>query len=144
MRFRFIEDHRAVFQVRAMCAVLEVSASGYYAWRDRPESLRAAANRVLCEDIRRVHADRRGRYGSPRVHAALCAAGRQVGRNRVAGLMHRHGIRARQKRRFRQTTDSRHDFPIASNLLARQFTASAPDRWPRQRRTCASRESRWD
>ncbi len=128
MRFRFIEDHREVFHVRAMCAVLEVSASGYYARRDRPESIRAAANRTLAEDIRRVHADSRQRYGSPRVHAALRAEGRRVGRNRVAHLMHRHGIRARQKRRFCRTTDSRHGLPLAPNLLARQFTAPAPDR----------------
>jgi hypothetical protein len=75
MRFWFIEDHREVFLVRAMCAVLEVSASGYYAWRGRPESVRAAANRDLAEDIRRIHADSRERYGSPRVRAALPTAG---------------------------------------------------------------------
>jgi putative transposase len=128
MRFSFIEDHREVFHVRAMCAVLGVSTSGYYAWRDRPESMRTAANRSLSEDIRRVHADSRQRYGSPRVHAALRAEGRRVGRNRVARLMQRHGIRARQKRRFCRTTDSHHGSPLAPNLLARQFTALAPDR----------------
>jgi putative transposase len=128
MRFSFIEDHREVFHVRAMCAVLGVSTSGYYAWRDRPESMRAAANRSLSEDIRRVHADSRQRYGSPRVHAALRAEGRRVGCNRVARLMQRHGIRARQKRRFCRTTDSHHGSPLAPNLLARQFTALAPDR----------------
>src|SRR6476661_6151210 len=79
-------------------------------------------------EIRRVHGDSRGRYGSPRVHAALRAEGRQIGRNRVARLMHHHGVRARQKRRFCRTTDSRHDFPLAPNLLGRRFTASAPDR----------------
>jgi putative transposase len=99
-----------------------------YAWRDRPESMRTAANRSLSEDIRRVHADSRQRYGSPRVHAALRAEGRRVGRNRVARLMQRHGIRARQKRRFCRTTDSHHGSPLAPNLLARQFTALAPDR----------------
>jgi len=111
-----------------MCKMLDVSASGYYAWRDRPESMRASANRQLLDEIRRVHGDSRGRYGSPRVHAALRAEGRQIGRNRVARLMHHHGIRARQKRRFCRTTDSRHDFPLAPNLLGRRFTASAPDR----------------
>ena len=127
MRFRFIEDHRAVFMVRVMCAVLEVSASGYYAWRGRPESARAAGNRALVDAIRRVHADSRRRYGSPRVHAALRAEGSRVGRNRVAHLMRRHGIRARCRRRFRTTTDSNHAFPLAPNLLARQFTAAAPN-----------------
>ena len=65
MRFRFIEDHRAVFMVRVMCAMLEVSASGYYAWRGRPESARAQSNRALVDAIRRVHVDSRRRYGSP-------------------------------------------------------------------------------
>jgi putative transposase len=128
MRFRFIEDHRDVFLVRVMCAVLEVSASGYYAWRERPESRRAVADRELLTEVRRVHANSRRRYGSPRVHAALRSEGKRVGRNRVARLMHRNGIQARQKRRFRKTTDSNHSFPLAPNLLARQFTAAAPNK----------------
>jgi putative transposase len=128
MRFRFIENHREVFHVRVMCSVLEVSASGYYAWRARPESTRFPADRVLLESIRRVHAESRRRYGSPRVHAALQAEGHRVSRNRVARLMHRHGIRVRTKRRFRVTTDSKHAFPLAPNLLDRQFTASGPNK----------------
>src|SRR5438067_2126485 len=120
MRFRFIEDHRGVFLVRMMCAVLEVSASGYYAWRERPESRRAAADRELLTEVRRVHANSRRRYGSPRVHAALRREGKRVGRNRVARLMHRNGIQARQKRRFRKTTDSNHSFPLAPNLPCQQ------------------------
>ncbi len=127
MRFRFIEDHRAVFVVRVTCAVLEVSASGYHAWRRRAESARARGNRALVDAIRRIHADSRRSYGSPRVHATLQAEGSRVGRNRVARLMRRHGIRARCRRRFRTTTDSNHAFPLAPNLLARQFTAAAPN-----------------
>ncbi|HLY88745.1 MAG TPA: IS3 family transposase, partial [Acetobacteraceae bacterium] len=82
----------------------------------------------MIEEIRRVYGDSRGRYGRPRVHAALRAEGRQIGRNRVARLMHHHGICARRKRRFCRTTDSSHEFPLAPNLLGRKFTASAPDR----------------
>ena len=128
MRFRFIEDHRKTFLVRVMCSVLEVSASGYYAWRHRPESIRSQANQVLLGDIRRVHADSRRRYGSPRVHAALLAEGQRVGRNRVARLMRRHGIAVRTKRCFRVTTDSKHGFPVAPNLLDRKFTAPGPNK----------------
>ena len=128
MRFRFIEDHRAAFPVRILCAVLEVSASGYYAWRGRPETARAIADRGLAADIRRVHADARSVYGSPRVHAALRAEGLRVGVNRVARLMRHHGIRGRHKRRAPRTTDSRHSLPLAPNLLDRQFTAPAPNR----------------
>jgi transposase InsO family protein len=111
-----------------MCKMLDVSASGYYAWRQRPEGAREAANHNLVTEIRRVHGDSKGRYGSPRVHATLRAEGRRIGRNRVAKLMRRHGICARQRRRFCLTTDSRHDLPVAPNLLGRRFTASAPDR----------------
>ena len=128
MRFCFIEDHRSAFPVRIMCAVLEVSASGYYAWRDRPESKRARENHTLAADIRRVHADNRAVYGSPRVHAALRAEGRRVGVNRIARLMRHHGIQGRHKRRVPRTTDSKHSLPIASNLLDRQFSAPAPNR----------------
>ena len=128
MRFCFIEDHRAAFAVRTMCTVLEVSTSGYYAWRDRPESARSRADRALAADIRRVHADNRAIYGSPRVHAALRAEGRRIGVNRVARLMRHHGIQGRHKRRVPRTTDSKHSLPVAPNLLDRQFTAPAPNR----------------
>ena len=127
MRFCFIEDHRTTFPVRTMCAVLEVSHSGYYAWRDRPDSARDVADRGLAAEIRRIHADNRAVYGSPRVHAALRAEGRRVGVNRVARLMRRHGIQGRHKRRAPRTTDSKHALPVAPNLLDRQFTATAPN-----------------
>jgi putative transposase len=90
---------------------------------------RSAANRHLIDDIRRVHRDTHGRYGSPRIHVELKAQGRGVSRGRIERLMRHHGIRVimAQPRRVR-TTDSRHDFPIAPNLLDRNFTAAAPNR----------------
>jgi transposase InsO family protein len=128
MKFRFIEDHRDTWPVRVMCDALEVSASGYYAWRGRPESPRAAENRALLAGIRRVHARHRGRYGAPRIHAALRAEGRLVSRGRVERLMHRHGIRATTQRRFRVvTTDSNHSLPVADNLLDQTFLATRPN-----------------
>ena len=128
MRFRFIEDRRADYPVTIMCDVLGVSPAGYYAWRSRPESRRSAANRGLLSDIERVHRDNRGCYGSPRVHAALQAQGRGVSRGRIERLMRRHGIRAIMARPRRvRTTDSRHDLPIAPNLLDRNFLAAAPN-----------------
>jgi hypothetical protein len=84
MRFHFNEDHREMSLVRVMCSVLEVSASGYYAWRGQSESIRSPTSRALLGDIRRVHAESRRRYGRPRVHAALQVEGQRVGRNRVA------------------------------------------------------------
>ena len=129
MRFRFIEDHRQEHPVRLMCHVLGVSPSGYYAWRGRPESMRATANRALLADIRRLHERHRGRYGSPRIHAALRAEGGTASRGRVERLMRRHGIRGVAARRFRPvTTDSRHGLPIAPDLLGQDFQAPAPNR----------------
>jgi len=129
MRFRFIEDRRANYPVSLMCDVLGVSPAGYYAWRARPESRRSAANRALVDDIERVHREACGRYGSPRIHAELRAQGRGASRGRIERLMRRHGIRAIMVRPRRvRTTDSRHDFPIAPNLLERNFTAAAPNR----------------
>ena len=129
MSFQFIRDYAGRWPVRLMCRVLEVSASGYYAWRGRPESARAVANRALLADVRRLHAEHHGRYGSPRMHAALRAEGRTASRGHVARRMRRHGIRALAGRRFRPcTTDSRHYLPIAPNLLKQKFVASAPNR----------------
>jgi putative transposase len=129
MRFRFIEDRRNEYPVTVMCSALDVSTAGYYAWRSRPQSPRSASNRELLSQIRQIHCDNRGRYGSPRVHAELVAQGRGVSRGRVERLMHRHGVRAIMARPRRvRTTDSRHDLPIAPNLLDREFTAAAPDR----------------
>lgn len=125
MKFRVIEDCRDAWPVQALCRVLGVSTAGYYAWRCRPESKRAAADRALLTDIRQAHADSGGRYGSPRVHAALRAYDRKAGRGRVERLMRRHGIRGLiTKRRRVQTTDSRHPFPVAPNLLDRRFSAT--------------------
>jgi transposase InsO family protein len=129
MSFRFIEDHRGAYPVRLMCAVLEVSPAGYYAWRGRPQSARATANATLLAEIRQVHHDSAQRYGSPRVHAVLRTQGRGASRGRIERLMRRYGIRAiiAPPRRVR-TTDSRHKLPIAPNLIARDFTAAAPNR----------------
>ena len=128
MRFRFIEDHRADYPVRIMCGALEVSPAGYYAWRSRTESPRSAANRDLLDHIVRVHRDTRGRYGSPRIHIELRAQGRGASRGPIERLMRRHGIRAIMARPRRvRTTDSRHDLPIAPNLLNRNFRAAAPN-----------------
>jgi len=128
MRFRFIEDRRADYPVRILCDVLEVSPAGYYAWRARQESRRSTANRQLVNDIKRVYRDAYGRYGSPRIHIELKAQGRGVSRGRIERLMRHHGIRAIMARpRWVRTTDSRHDLPIAPNLLDRHFVAPAPN-----------------
>lgn len=127
MRYRFVHQHAQQFPITVLCRVLEVAPSGYYAWRTRPESPRQQANRALSEQIQAVHTHSRGTYGRRRVHAQLCARGTPCSRNRVARLMRLHGLEARPRRRFRVTTDSRHHFPVAPNLLERDFSAAAPD-----------------
>jgi putative transposase len=128
MRFRQIEDQRGIWPVRIMCDALSVSASGYYAWRSRPESARKIANRGLLDDIQRVHAHHCERYGAPRIHAELRAEGQIVSRKRIERVMRRHGIRARAPRRYRVcTTDSKHSLPVAANLLDQNFVAERPN-----------------
>ncbi len=128
MTFAFIEQHARTWPVRLMCRVLGVSPSGFHSWRSRPESARSASNRQLLDDVQRIHAAHHRRYGAPRVHAALRAEGRTVSRGRVERLMRQHGIRALAGRRFRPcTTDSRHDLPIAPNLLKQDFSAAQPN-----------------
>lgn len=113
-----------------MCKKLGVSTSGYYAWLSRRPSARSIANEQLLAQVREVRHGHAKNYGSPRVFRALRKAGCRAGRHRVARLMRTHGIFVRQKRRWVKTTDSQHSLPVAPNLLAREFTALAPNtRW---------------
>ena len=111
-----------------MCEVLQVSRSGYYAWRARPPSTVGQRREELIEQIRQVHADSFGTYGSPRVHAEL--VGRKIGVcvNTVAKLMKMARICSVIHRKFVvRTTDSNHDLPVAGNLLERDFAAPLPN-----------------
>ena len=127
MKFEFIDAEKAHFPVDFMCQQLGVSRSGYYAWKERPESERDKADRDLAEVVTRIHRDSRGTYGSPRVHAELRARGQRVSRKRVARLMNENDIAARKRRRFVRTTDSRHDQPVAPNILERNFSPGQPN-----------------
>jgi len=110
-----------------MCQVLEVSVSGFYAWLRRPESWRSQVNRRLLTEIRMVHQRCRQTYGSPRMTSELTDLGYTCGQNRVARVMRTGGIRAVGKRKYRVTTQSRHTYPVAENLLDRNFTADRPN-----------------
>ncbi len=130
MRYEFIQAHRDEFPIRRLCCVLGVSPSGYYAWRERPVSARAQANRKLAAEIRAVHTGSRGIYGSPRVHADLRLRGYRVGRNRVARLMRLAHLYGRRKKKLPRTTDSQHSYPVAPNRLNREFQAARPnEKW---------------
>ena len=120
--------NQADANVRTMCRVLEVSASGYYAWRERAPSERALANAVLTERIRQVHADSHHSYGMPRVRAELFEQGVVVSRKRVARLMRQHAIRGISRRRaFTVTTRRDKAQRPAPDLVQRKFEASGPN-----------------
>jgi putative transposase len=114
--------------VGLMCRVLEVSRSGYFAWRKRLPSAQRQRGQQLVERIRAVHAQSRGIYGSPRVHAELRAQGVKCCENTVAKVMRQQAIRSKMRRRFVvRTTDSRHDHPVAANTLNQEFERTLPN-----------------
>ena len=122
MRFAFIATHAHEFRITTMCRVLQVSKAGYYAWTQRPQSMRGAEDAALLLRIETVFAASHQTYGSPRVHAELVATGDAPSVHGVARVMRAAGLRATRPRRFQVTTDSHHPDPIAPNVLARQFT----------------------
>jgi len=111
-----------------MCEVLEVSPSGYYAWRKRPESATAGRRRRLTVIIQAIYEESRQNYGSPRVFKELQARGEPCNVKTVARIMRENDIVAKRRRKFKVTTDSNHRLAVAENLLDRQFTVTAPNR----------------
>jgi putative transposase len=127
MRFQFIDEYHNQYPITLMCRILDVSRSGYYAWRERPPSVRKMADQQLLEQIKAVHKQSRGRYGSPRIYEALLQLEIRCSRKRVARLMRQHGIWGKRPRRRRRTTDSAHSLPVAPNRLQQDFSATAPN-----------------
>lgn len=127
MKFLFIAEKVALFSVRAMCEVLDVSPSGYYAWKSRPTSERARQDERLGLRVEAAHELSRGIYGSPRVAAQLRAQGERVSTKRVARIMRERRLQGRRRRRYRATTDSKHSVHIAPNLLNRDFSTTGPN-----------------
>jgi transposase InsO family protein len=127
MRFHFIEDHRGRFPVIRMCKVLEVSSSGYYAWRGRPPSKREMANRELTAEIKKAFDGSGEIYGSPRIYQVMRKLGLMCSENRVARLMRGADLRAKQSRRFRATTKRNKAHRAAPNRLKRDFSADRLD-----------------
>jgi putative transposase len=130
MRFQFIEENRSSFPVKKMCHILKVSQSGYYRWRKAPLSSRQIENERLKRRIRELFAKHNGMAGSPMITADLHDDPEfsKVSRPRVARLMREMGLKCRTVKKFVVTTDSKHNDPIAPNLLDRNFNASSPDR----------------
>jgi putative transposase len=130
MRFQCVEDHQGAFPVRRLCQVLDLSPSGYYAWRKRPVSAREMANQEMVENIKVVHAESRETYGSPRVYQELKEQGVACSENRVARLMRLYQIRAKQTRCYKVTTQRNEAHPVAPNVLQRNFAANGTnEKW---------------
>ena len=135
MRYAWVASNKKQWPVSMVCDLLEVSTSGYFAHQRRqgadkpskPGANRRISNEALLAHIRAIHAEVRGEYGWPKMCKELVARGIRVGKERVRRTMQEHGIKARGKRKFVVTTDSKHDLPIAPNLLQRNFTADAPN-----------------
>jgi len=131
VKYAFIDDNKKRWPLSLLCEVPEVSASGYHQHQQRryksPPGKRAISNDALLAQIKAIHAQVKGEYGWPRMHKALVVQGIRVGKERVQRLMQQHGIRARHKRKWIATTDSKHHLPIAPNLLARDFTPGEPN-----------------
>jgi len=130
VRFQFIAAEKVHHALSRLCRCLRVTRSGFYAWQRRPESVRAKRDRQLKVLVQASFAASQQRYGSPRIHRDLVEQEAHVSRKRVIRLMQEAGLKARVRRRFKVTTMSDHDHPVAANLLDRQFTAEAPNqRW---------------
>ena len=134
MKYAWIASHKAQWPVTLACDVLGVSTSGYFEHQRRRVSDRSSepggarvGDEALLTHIRAIQSDTKGEYGWPRVWRELQAKGIRVGKDRVQRIMRAHGIKARGKRKFVVTTDSKHDLPVAPNLLARDFNPPAPD-----------------
>jgi putative transposase len=125
MIFRFIREHTGEFRVETMCRVLKVSRTAYYCSLIRPTSRRRIQDEVIKEQILQIYRKSRRIYGSPRIHRKLGKQGIHCGKKRVERLMKEAGIRSIQKRKFKVTTDSKHNLPVAENLLNRNFSANS-------------------
>ena len=128
MRFALIDAEKAKIPILVSCRLLEVSRSGFYAWKSRPPSERSREDKMLSTKVREIFHESRQTYGTPRIQAELRDDGHAVGRRRISRLMATQGLQAVSPRRFRVTTDSDHDQPVAKNILDRNFQPEGPDR----------------
>lgn len=121
MKYKFIDVERSLYSIRLLCRVLEISKSGYYKWVGNKRFSKKDEYRALVDKIEKIHSDSRKTYGSPRVFQKLKKAGEKISKNTVAKLMNENNIMAKTKKKFKLTTDSKHNLNVSPNLLARNF-----------------------
>jgi len=127
MKYWFMDQHRSSHGVQKMCRVIGASRSGYYRWKRQPQGKRQKENEKILMEIRESHKNSRGAYGSPRITEDLQANGTKCSENRAARLMKNHGIVAKTAKKFKATTNSKHNLPVAENLLNQDFKAEKPN-----------------
>ncbi len=128
MKYRVIQTNSSHFTVAKMCQTMEVSRSGYYAFLRRPESKRSKRQKQVLERIRAIHKENHEIYGAPSITVELNETGTPASKGMVARLMRKNGIRSKIRKKYKATTDSNHNLPVAENILNREFTSLSRDR----------------
>jgi len=113
--------------VAKLCKILEVSRSGYYAWKNRPKSAREIENEAIVEQIKEIHIKKRRTCGALKMTAEIRRSGKLVNHKRIERLMKQEGIRSKMANKYKTTTNSKHNLPVADNILNREFTADKPN-----------------
>ena len=127
MKYCFMDQYCSEFRVTKMCRALGVSRSGYYGWKKQPQGKRRKDEERLLIEIKESYRKSKGNYGSPRIADDLRDKGLCCGKNRVARIMKVNGIKAKTTKKFKATTNSKHNLPVADNLLKQDFTAATPN-----------------
>lgn len=127
MKYTFMQKHLSLYEVKKMAEALVISRSGYYAWLERKDSPKKRADEVLTKQIKVIFERSRSTYGSPRITAQLHREGFPCGKNRVARLMRLNQLQSRKQKKYKITTNSKHRFPVASNLLQQNFDTPTPN-----------------
>ncbi len=127
MKYAMVKEKSGLFSLKLMCRMLSVSVSGYYAWLNRKPSLREQKEQALSKKIKAIFDDEKGRAGAPRITKRLNGEGESVGKQRVARIMRKNGWRAKAAKKFKATTNSNHQLPVAPNLLQQNFLSYKPN-----------------
>ena len=127
MKYAWIKEHYDAFSITSMCRFMGVSKSAYYGWLQRKPTLREQSDDKLMPIIQSIFAKSRATYGTRRIRQTLQRKDLPVGRRRIGRLMHAAGLACKTKRKFKATTDSKHNLPVADNLLDRQFSVQQPN-----------------
>jgi putative transposase len=130
VKYQFIHEYRSEYRLEKLCKVMEVSRSGYYKWKDRPESERERQHKEWTDKVKEVFDDSRQLYGSPKVTQKLHQQGVNVSERTVTLIMNEQQWKSRTVKKYKATTNSKHSMPVQENVLNQEFTASKPnEKW---------------